>query len=130
MNNEDIKSNLLNSRHWLRLLFMVIFAVFLQIARVVMWVVVIVQFLFALITGQDNVNLRQFGLALSTFIFQTLKFLTYNSEEKPFPFSDWPEPEEPHVETEVLVPVETKSKPRVRVAKPKATPPNDGPELP
>src|SRR5690606_36175239 len=100
------------------------------IARVVMWVVVIVQFLFALITGQDNVNLRQFGLALSTFIFQTLKFLTYNSEEKPFPFSDWPEPEEPHVDVEVLVPVETKPKPRVRVAKPKAAPQNDDPELP
>lgn len=129
MNNEDIKSNLLNSKHWLRLLFMVIFAVFLQIARVIMWVVVIVQFLFALITGQDNINLRQFGLALSTFIFQTLKFLTYNSEEKPFPFSDWPEPEEPHVEVEVLVPVETKPKPRVRVAKPKTTLQDDDPEL-
>lgn len=90
MNNDELKSNLLSSRHWLRLIFMVLFAVILQVVSIVMWVLVILQFIFSLITGQDNVNLRQFGHSLSTYIYQTLKFLTYNSEMKPFPFSDWP----------------------------------------
>src|SRR5690606_6021877 len=48
-------------------------------------------FLFALITGNDNRQLRKFGDSLSIFIFDTLQFLIYNSEEKPFPFADWPE---------------------------------------
>jgi len=90
MNNEELKSNLLSSRHWLRLVFMLLFAALLQIAGIVMWVLVILQFLFSLISGQDNRNLRELGSSLSRYIYQTLKFLTYNSEEKPFPFSDWP----------------------------------------
>ena len=90
MNNEQIKSNLTSSKHWLRLLFMLVFAAVLQVASIIMWVLVIAQFIFSLITGEDNVQLRKFGHSLSIYIFDTLKFLTYASEEKPFPFADWP----------------------------------------
>ena len=90
MNGENIKSNLLSSRHWLRLLFMLVFAAVLQLASIVMWILVIAQFIFSLITGADNPQLRKFGHELSGYIFDTLKFLTYASEEKPFPFADWP----------------------------------------
>jgi hypothetical protein len=93
MNNEQLKSNLTSSKHWLRLVFMLLFAAILQVASIVMWILVIAQFLFSLITGADNINLRQFGYSLSIYIFHTLKFLTYASEEKPFPFADWPQPE-------------------------------------
>ena len=89
--DEKMKSNLLSSTHWLRLVFMVLFAVILQVAAAVMWVVVILQFLFSLLTGQNNDNLREFGHSLSVFIYQTWQFLSYNSEEKPYPFQDWPD---------------------------------------
>ncbi len=89
--DEQLKSNLTSSKHWFRLLFMIMFALLLQVALAVMWVLVGVQFLFALISGSDNRNLRKFGDSLSQFIFETIQFLTYNSEDKPFPFSDWPE---------------------------------------
>jgi len=90
MNNEQIKSNLTSSKHWLRLLFMLVFAAVLQLASIVMWVLVIAQFIFSLITGDNNLQLRKFGHSLSIYIFDTLRFLTYASEEKPFPFADWP----------------------------------------
>lgn len=96
--NEQLKSNLKSSKHWLRLVFMLIFAAILQLASLVMWVLVIAQFLFSLITGEDNQNLRKFGHSLSVYIFDTLKFLTYTSEEKPFPFADWPQVDEPKQE--------------------------------
>ena len=91
MDNEQLKSNLLSSKHWLRLVFMLFFAAVLQVASIVMWVLVAIQFLFSLITGEDNVHLRKFGHSLSTFIYSVLQFLCYSSEEKPFPFTDWPE---------------------------------------
>lgn len=103
MNNEELKSNLLSSKHWLRLLFMVLFALLFQVATLVMWVLVVLQFLFSLITGRDNRNLRAFGASLSTYIHQTLKFLTYVSDEKPFPFSDWPSEDEDIIDAEVAV---------------------------
>lgn len=90
--DEQIKSNLLSSKHWLRLVFMLLFAGLLQLAILVMWFVVTLQFVFSLITGKDNSKLRDFGHGLSTFIYQSLQFLSYNSDEKPFPFNDWPEP--------------------------------------
>ena len=90
MDNEQLKSNLTSSKHWLRLVFMLLFAAVLQLASLVMWVVVAVQFLFSLITGEDNLHLRRFGHSLSTYIYEILKFLCYSSDEKPFPFADWP----------------------------------------
>ncbi len=95
MDNEQIKSNLTSSKHWLRLIFMLLFAAILQVASVLMWILVIAQFIFSLITGEDNPNLRKLGHSLSIYIFDTLKFLTYASEEKPFPFADWPQVDEP-----------------------------------
>lgn len=94
MDNQQLKSNLLSSKHWLRLVFMLLFAVLLQVASVLMWVLVGLQFLFSLITGNDNPQLRKLGYSVSTFVYQALQFLTYNSDEKPFPFSDWPAAEE------------------------------------
>lgn len=90
MDNEQLKSNLTSSKHWLRLVFMLLFAAVLHLASLVMWVLVAVQFVFSLVTGEDNQHLRRFGHSLSTYIYDVLQFLCYSSEEKPFPFADWP----------------------------------------
>lgn len=90
MDNEQLKSNLTSSKHWFRLIFMLLFAAVLQLASIVMWVLVITQFFFSLITGEDNRYLRRFGHSLSTYIYDVLRFLCYSSDEKPFPFADWP----------------------------------------
>ncbi len=61
-----------------------------KIAEVVVVAVAILQFLFKLTTGDENRQLKIFGQSLSLFFFQTMQFLTFNSEKKPFPFSPWP----------------------------------------
>lgn len=94
MSNEELKRNLTSTNQWLRLIYMVLFAVLLEVAGFVMLAVVIAQFLFAIFTGGANDNLRRLGDQVSTFIYQSLQFLIYNTEEKPFPFSEWPESEE------------------------------------
>ncbi len=88
--DNQLKSNLLSSKHWIRVVYMVFFAVCVQVSRIVMWAVIGFQFLFMLLSGKDNPKLRAFGQSLTDYIYQSLKFLTYNSEEKPFPFADWP----------------------------------------
>lgn len=108
MDNQQLKSNLSSSKHWLRLVFMLLFAAVLQLASLVMWILVAVQFVFSLITGEDNPHLRRFGHSLSTYIYDVLKFLCYSSEEKPFPFADWPAGENASVKQDVSpVPSET-----------------------
>lgn len=89
--DDQLKSNLTSRKHWTRLVYMVLFALFVYVAAFVVAVLIVVQFLFALITGSDNRKLRQMGNGVAHYIHQSLLFLTYSSEMKPFPFSDWPE---------------------------------------
>ncbi len=101
--DEQLKANVTSNALWLRLLFMFFFGICMQLSRFILWPVVVLQFLFSLITGSDNQNLRSFGSSLSQYIYQVCKFLTFNTEEKPFPFADWPEPELRVIEGEVEV---------------------------
>lgn len=75
---------------WLRGLMMIVFAVCLGIAKFVMGAVVIFQFLHLLILGRTNTNLLEFGGQLSRYQYQIMLFLTFNSDEQPFPVADWP----------------------------------------
>jgi hypothetical protein len=98
----QIKSNLTSEKHWVRLVFMLLFAVSLYVALFLVVALIIVQFVFALITGADNAKLRELGYGLSSYIRQILMFLTFNSETKPYPFSDWPNGTEEFSTTAVL----------------------------
>ncbi|MCL6414521.1 DUF4389 domain-containing protein [Aestuariirhabdus sp. Z084] len=89
--DESVKQHLKSESQWLRILFMLMFWVIMQVARLVVALVILVQLIFALITGSPNDNVLHFSKSLNCFIYQVLSFLTYNSDEKPFPFRDWPE---------------------------------------
>jgi len=89
-NTNDMKSSILSPKHWIRLIYMLLFALMLHVTSIAMWVLCAMQFLFALFTGKDNENLRYLGKSITRFIGQALDFLTYNTEDKPFPFAEWP----------------------------------------
>ncbi|MDG1165375.1 MAG: DUF4389 domain-containing protein [Porticoccaceae bacterium] len=86
----DNKRTLTNSNTWVRLAYMILFTLLLMAARLVISLVVIVQFLLVLVTGSDNQNLRDLGQGLGKWVYQTIMFLTFNTESKPFPFDEWP----------------------------------------
>jgi len=88
--SDEIVENLKKPSAWLRVLFMAGFAVALYVAGVVLLVLMLAQIVFSLVTGSDNANLRRLGASLSEYVAQILAFLTYNSEEKPFPFAPFP----------------------------------------
>ena len=89
--DDELKKNLTAAETWVRGLFILLFAFLLLIARIVTAAVVVIQFIFTVLSGKTNDNLRDFGASLAQFIFQTLLFVTYNSDDKPFPFRPWPE---------------------------------------
>ncbi len=88
---DRIKERLARRPVWVRAIFMVFFAIAYGVAELVVWAVVIVQFFFVLFTGRTNEQLLRFGNNLSAYIYRLLKYLTFNSESQPFPFSDWPD---------------------------------------
>jgi len=75
---------------WKRALYMLLFAFLLNLAKFVTFVVVIVQFVLVLVNGVPNAQLLALGQGLSTYTYQVMRFLTFNSETHPYPLSDWP----------------------------------------
>lgn len=98
--NEDIKTNVKSKSIWMRGLFMLLFAILYGVAEFVLAVIAIFQFGHALFTGRPNDNAKEFGFSVGRYIFDITKFVTFNTDEKPFPFSPWPDnttggPEQP-----------------------------------
>ncbi len=87
----ELKQNITEHGTWIRALYMIIFFLIYSVAEAVLVAVVIFQFLSRLITGKINEKLLALGANLSKFAYEILMFLTYNSEIKPFPFSEWPQ---------------------------------------
>ncbi|MFG1491320.1 DUF4389 domain-containing protein, partial [Oceanospirillum sp. HFRX-1_2] len=76
---------------WLRIIFMLFFVVAYQIAELLIGLSILVQVIFIAITGEKNLFLQQAGACFSSYAYQVYRYLTYNREEKPFPFTPWPE---------------------------------------
>lgn len=74
---------------WMRILYMLLFLIAYGIAEFILTGIVIVQVILNLLTGKVNERLREFSSDLSRYVYDTLRFLTYNTEDKPFPLSDW-----------------------------------------
>lgn len=96
--NEDTKSHLLNVDTWIRFAYMVLFVLLLVLARMVIFAVALLQFLLLLLTGSLNAQLQKLGQGTAKWAYQAFLFLTYNSEDKPYPFADWSEVELPKPE--------------------------------
>ncbi|MBI1424928.1 MAG: DUF4389 domain-containing protein [Gammaproteobacteria bacterium] len=92
--DSELKNNLRKRATWLRGLYMLLFIVIFHVAEVVVGAVVLLQFLFTLFSGATNARLLRFGQSLSQYVYQILRFLSFNSEEMPFPFSEWPTTDE------------------------------------
>ena len=87
--NDNIKESLKDNSTWMRVLYMAIFVIIFNIVELLIAALVIFQVLVLLFTGEKNRRLLGFGSTLSLYVYRILQFLTFNSEEKPFPFADW-----------------------------------------
>jgi hypothetical protein len=88
--DEGIKTNFKSKSIWTRGLFMLLFAALYGVAEFVLLVIAVFQFGHALFTGRANDNVIAFGYSVGCYIFDITKFVTFNSDVKPFPFSAWP----------------------------------------
>ncbi len=89
--SRPIEENLKSRATWMRLLFMAIFYALITLASLVGTFVVVVGFLWVLFTGEINRELRQIGQSLASYIYEIVRYLTFNTDEKPFPFGGkWP----------------------------------------
>lgn len=74
--NDGIKQNLQESSIWKRALYMLLFALFYSVAEMVLFAVVIFQFLFKLTTGETNKRLLDFDRVWQRIFIRLYSFST------------------------------------------------------
>lgn len=89
--NELEKTN--DKNDWARLLYMFLFAILFNAAEFVVYVIMIIQFLLRLTTGKSNDQLLVLGKNIARYAMQLIEYLTFITDEKPYPFSPWPNDE-------------------------------------
>jgi hypothetical protein len=87
---EKIRESLLSGSTWLRGFFMLVYAGICYLAIWITGIVILFQFGVVLLSGKPNERLLPVGQSLSLYIRQIFSYLTYNSDEKPFPLGSWP----------------------------------------
>ncbi|GLR64449.1 DUF4389 domain-containing protein [Marinospirillum insulare] len=90
MTEPTMKERLKDESFWLRLPFMLLFFFAWRLAELILLGVIFVQVVFRLFKGEPQEQLLKFASQLTCFSYQTFRYLTFNSETKPFPFSAWP----------------------------------------
>ena len=86
-----LETRLKSKSTWLRLLFMLITMILFGLANMIGFVVVVLQFFWVLFTGETKKEFSRVGHQLALYAHEIIDYLTYNTEERPFPFDrDWP----------------------------------------
>ncbi len=75
---------------WIRGAFMVLFIVAIEVAQTLLFLLATVQFVWLLFSRKPNQLLLRFGSSLSKWYSHAILFLACSSEEKPFPWKEWP----------------------------------------
>ena len=71
-----------------RLFLIVAYLLILSVLRFALWAVLLVQIGCHLFGGGVHPGAQKIGQAVSEYIYRTWLFLTYNTNERPFPFAN------------------------------------------
>lgn len=88
----------------LRVVWMLVFALVWFVAEMILGAVVVIQLIYRIIYGAPSGSLIAFGDSLSQYFAQIGRFGTFQTDEKPWPFADWPAPRAPQGEQPHSVP--------------------------
>lgn len=86
----SVAENIKDKNIWQRGFFILLFTFIYLVAAVVVCAVVVFQFGSKLLEGHTNPRLLDFAQQLSTFLYEVLRFITFKSDDMPYPFEDWP----------------------------------------
>lgn len=90
MATEQKTQDLARLNPWIRLLYLLLFLAIFNLVEAATYIVLVVQFIFHLFTGRPNERLAELGSSLASYARELIVFLTYRSDELPYPFGPWP----------------------------------------
>lgn len=85
-----LKAKLSAKNKWIRFIYLILYAIIVAIAKYLVYLTALIQFIVVLFTDEPILGLKEFGDNLSVYIGQVYRFMTYNTDVMPFPFNPWP----------------------------------------
>ena len=82
------KEEILKTSKWIRFLFMILYAFAINFALTICIGLGFVQFLFVLFTSKVNSSIANINSYIIEFFDDSLAFLLFQTEDKPFPFKN------------------------------------------
>lgn len=76
--------------HWFRVLYMILFWIMLRLSFLASVFIAVIQWVYVLFKNEPIEGLATFAASLLAFQTSALAYLTFQSEQKVFPFADWP----------------------------------------
>ena len=73
-----------------RFLYMVLFMIVYSLSESIIFVISLVNLLFAVFRDGPHPGVTRFGRQIAEYVQQLVRFLSFDTEELPFPFGKWP----------------------------------------
>ena len=90
LNEDALKRNVKDKDTWLRFVYLVVFGIAFYLSILLTFATSVFQFLAKLFGGSSFLGLAEFGSNLADYQAQVTRYLTFASDEKPFPFAPFP----------------------------------------
>ena len=100
LNEEDLKKNVRDKDTWMRFVYLVMFGLIFYVLVGVTFVVSILQFFAKLLSGSTFTGLVEMGEVVAAYLGQVTRYVTFASDDKPFPFA--PLPPKPQAPVQIL----------------------------
>ena len=86
-----LSENIKEPSIWVNFFLKVIYLIFLNFIIPFLGFITLLQLLFSLGSKKPNDNLISFSKKISIYVYQIINFITYSSDERPWPFNAFPD---------------------------------------
>ena len=93
--DDNVKESLTRGETWMRGLFMVLIGIFYSIAEFLIFFAAFFNFVWLLFTRETHDRIRDFSDDLTVYAYQALQYISFNTEDMPFPWGPWPDEMDP-----------------------------------
>ncbi|UPT77696.1 DUF4389 domain-containing protein [Sulfurovum sp. XGS-02] len=88
---EEIETNEREKPGIARAVYILLYLIIGRFISMVLFVVAITQFIYTWLSGEPNEKILEFTEGLSEYAKQLVSYVGLNTDEKPWPFGDWPD---------------------------------------
>lgn len=89
----NVEQHIKKPSTWKRGLYILFYSICYQLAAAILFFIILFQFVLKLLSGDTHAELRQLSRRLATYLYQLIQFMSFNSNDKPYPYGEWPDDE-------------------------------------